>query len=250
MYEPETGRKWVLGCSALICDRSRAIARPYSPSLNENEKKLLQLWFVSGLSLKLRQSPDLKCSWAGFTLFGRRFCRHKCIYFELDGKTRWKSCVCDTRIFCNKNRETILTKSILFVKKTLPQMWPLYGSVHQRAQGGVDTSMNLATRFRWASDLYFEFGPETECKWKLRCTALICARSGALTRTNSPSLNENVKGYNRLKKLLQLHFRSGLCLKTESMYEQQLGGFSHFCTTFLFIATHQHWVRPRLIFRP
>ena len=47
----------------------------------------------------------------------------------------------------------------------------------------------------------------------------------ALTPTNSPSLNENVKGYNRLKKTLQLYFLAGLCLKTESTYELQLKGF-------------------------
>ena len=31
-----------------------------------------------------------------------------------------------------------------------------------------------------------------------------------------------------------------LSFKTESTYELQLGGFSHFCTTCLLIATHQH----------
>ena len=108
-------------------------------------------------------------------------------------------CACATQaFFAIKIRKNLDQKNSLFLQKICNQTRPLYGSVQQRTQGGVDTSMDLAPRFRWASDLYFEFGPKTGCKWKLGWTALICARSGALTRRpNSPSLNENMQDYNQ-----------------------------------------------------
>ena len=55
------------------------------------------------------------------------------------------------------------------------------------------------------------------------------------TAPRSTKMKKNCFNYpSYLDSLLKLNF------KTESMYELQLGGFSHFCTTFLLIATNQH----------
>ena len=61
-----------------------------------------------------------------YASFVQCFCWHKCIYLELEGKTRRKSCLCDTGIFCNKNQKMNRPKSILFLQKTWTKMLPHY----------------------------------------------------------------------------------------------------------------------------